>query len=122
MSAAEKSVIFSMATDEQEKISKDIENEILKAERLRAYIFAGVLGTIAIIFPTASFMYLNNVKNSENLPVSRMFVESILVGFTLFELYIGYTINRCLQKRKSFPEKLYYLVALVEISLPTILI
>ena len=48
--------ISTMAIAEQENITKTVEYEILKVEKLRALIFAIVLGSFAIIITIASII------------------------------------------------------------------
>jgi adenylate cyclase len=45
-----------------------------------------------------------------------------LAGFSVFELFIWFTISRCLHTGKSIDVKWHYIIAFVEISFPTILI
>lgn len=122
MTNEEQVTTSSMAVTEQEKIAKSVEYEIRKIESLRSLIFAIVIGLLAITFSIVSYLYLTNVKYGDKLPIPRLIVESLLIGFSGFELLIWYFINQYLDKGKSVPITLRYIVAFVEISLPTILI
>lgn len=122
MTNEEQVTTSSMAVTEQEKIAKSVEYEILKIESLRSLIFAIVIGLLAITFFIVSYLYLTNVEYGDKLPIPRLIVESLLIGFSGFELLIWYFINQYLDKGKSIPITLRYIVAFVEISLPTILI
>ena len=113
---------FEMAIAEKEKIAKSIEHEILKIESLRSLIFAIVIGLLAITFLIATYIYLTDIQFGDKLPIPRLLVESLLLGFSGFEFVIWYFLNQCLNKEKSVPVNLRYVVAFVEISLPTLLI
>jgi adenylate cyclase len=121
MTNEEPSTSFDVALTEQEKIAKSVEYEILKIESLRSLIFAIVIGVLAITFLIATYI-ITDIKYGDKLPLFRLIVESLLIGFSGFELLMWYFINQCLDKEKSVPVSLRYLVAFVEISLPTLLI
>ncbi len=89
--------ISSMAIAEQEKIAKSVEYEILKVEKLRALIFAIIIGLLAITFIIATYIYLTDIKYGDKLPIPRMIVELLLIGFSGFEFVIWYFINQCLR-------------------------
>ena len=112
----------SMTTSEQENIAKSVEYEILKIESLRSLILAIVIGLLTITFLIATYIYLTDIKYGDKLPIPRMIVELLLIGFSGFEFVIWYFINQYQDKEKSAPKTLRFLVAFVEISLPTLLI
>ncbi|MCY2941002.1 MAG: adenylate/guanylate cyclase domain-containing protein [Planctomycetota bacterium] len=114
--------ITSMTIAEQENISKSVEHEILKVERQRALIFAILAGSLAIIWATLSYQDNSNDNPFKNLPIVRMIRGVVLAGFAGFELFIWRTLSRCLNLRKSVPAIWQYIIAFVEISLPTVLI
>jgi len=122
MTNEEQFTISSMAIAEQEKIEKSVEHEILKVEKLRALIFAIVIGLLTITYFIVSNIYLSNAKYGDKMPIRRHTIELLLIGFSGFEFVIWYFINQCLEKEKSVPVTLRYIVAFVEISLPTLLI
>lgn len=122
MTNEERSTISNMAKAEQENITKTVEYEILKIEKLRALIFAIFLGSLAIIITIALNLSIADVSFSEKFPLPRNVLETVVIGFALFELLIWYILKHCLDTGKSVPAICHYIVALVEISLPTILI
>ena len=122
MTNEERSTIFNMAIAEQENITKNVEYEILKVEKLRALIFAIVLGSFAIIIIIASILNIANASFSDKFPIPQNVLEPVVIGFALFELLIWYILKHCLDTGKSVPAICHYIVALVEISLPTMLI
>jgi len=122
MTNEERPTISSLAIAEQENIAKSVEYEILKVEKLRALILACILGSLAIIWVTLSFQDDSHDNPFKNLPIVRMIIGFVLVGFSAFELFIWYTISRCLHKGKSIHIKWHYVISFVEISLPTLLI
>ena len=112
----------SMAINEQEKIAKSVEHEILKVEKLRALIFAIIMGSLAIFFVVVSSIYIADSSSLIKSPIPRKIVALVLIGFSGFELLIWYVLKHCLNTGKSIPAIWHYVIALVEISLPTILI
>jgi adenylate cyclase len=122
MTNEERSTIFNMAIAEQENITKNVEYEILKVEKLRALIFAIVLGSFAIIITIASILNIANASFFDKFPIPQNVLEPVVIGFALFELLIWYILKHCLDTGKSVPAICHYIVALVEISLPTMLI
>ena len=122
MTIEEQFTTSSMAVTEQEKIAKSVEYEILKIESLRALIFAIVITILTIAYFIVSYIYLSNVKYGDKLPIPHLIIELLLIVFSGFELLIWYFINQCLDKRKSVPTILRYIVAFVEISMPTLFI
>ncbi len=122
MTNEEQVTTSSMAVTEQEKIAKSVEYEILKIESLRALIFAIVITILTIAYFIVSYIYLSNVKYGDKLPIPHLIIELLLIVFSGFELLIWYFINQCLDKRKSVPTILRYIVAFVEISMPTLFI
>jgi len=122
MKNEEPSTSFDMAITEKEKIAKSVEYEILKVDGLRSLIFAIVIGFLTITYFIVSNIYLTNMKYGDKLPIFRHTIELVLLGFSGFELLIWYFVNQCLDKEKSVPISLRYIVAFVEISLPTLLI
>jgi adenylate cyclase len=122
MTNEEQVTTSSMAVTEQEKIAKSVEFEILKVESLRALIFAIVITILTIAYFIVSYIYLSNVKYGDKLPIPHLIIELLLIVFSGFELLIWYFINQCLDKRKSVPTILRYIVAFVEISMPTLFI
>lgn len=66
MTNEERSTISNMAKAEQENITKTVEYEILKIEKLRALIFAIFLGSLAIIITIALNLSIADVSFSEN--------------------------------------------------------
>lgn len=122
MTNEERSTISNMAKAEQENITKTVEYEILKIEKLRALIFAIVQGSFAIIITIASNLNIADPSFSDKFPIPRSVLEPVVIGFALFELLIWYILKHCLNTGKSVPAICHYIVALVEISLPTMLI
>ena len=122
MTNEEQSTISSLAIGEKEKIAKSVEYEILKVEKLRALILASILGFFAIIWTILSYQDNANDNPFKNLPIFRKIIGFTLGGFSVFELFIYYTISRCLHTGKNIHIKWHYIIAFVEISLPTLMI
>ncbi|MBY0327875.1 MAG: hypothetical protein K2Q30_13205, partial [Gemmataceae bacterium] len=122
MTNEEQFTISSMAIAEQEKIEKSVEHEILRVEKLRALILTIIIGSLAIIFSMASYLDISTHSSLKNLPIVRLITGVALAIFSVFELFIWYTISRCLHTGKSIHVKWHYIIAFVEISFPTMLI
>jgi hypothetical protein len=73
----EPSTNFDMAVTEQENIAKSVEYEILKVEKLRALIFAIVIGLLTITYFIVSNIYLSNAKYGDKMPIRRHTIESV---------------------------------------------
>jgi adenylate cyclase len=114
--------ITSMAINEQESISKSVEHEVLKVEKLRALICAITIGLLAIIFIVVSNIYLVDNSPLVKSLIPRTTVAIVLIGFSGFEFLIWYFLKHCLKTGKSIPAIWHYVIAFIEISLPTILI
>lgn len=111
-----------MAINEEKNISKSVEHEILKVEKLRALICAIIIGFLAIIFIIVSNFYLADNSPLIKSRIPRTTVAMVLIGFSGFELLIWYFLKHCLKTDKSIPALWHYVIAFIEISLPTILI
>ncbi len=112
----------SMVIAEQENIAKSVEYEILKVEKLRALIFAIIIGSLAVIFSVASYLDISTHNSLEHLSIVRLITGVALAVFSVFELFIWFTISRCLHTGKSIHVKWHFIIAFVEISFPTMLI
>lgn len=112
--------ISNIAIAEQEKISKNVDQEILKAERLRALIFAIFIFFLAVVFSIGTNPSFHLMDINEKIP--HLTVALVLLGFSGFEFFIWYTMGRFLHANKKIPVPWHYLIAFVEIGLPTTLI
>jgi hypothetical protein len=83
----------SIAIAEQKNIAKSVEYEILKVEKLRALIFAIIIGSLAVIFSMASYLDISAHNSLKNLPIVRLITGIALAGFSVFELFIWFTIS-----------------------------
>ena len=110
----------SLAIAEQENIAKSVEYEILKAERLRALIFAIFIFFLAVVFSIGTNPSFHLMDINEKIP--HLTVALVLLGFSGFEFFIWYTMGRFLHANKKIPVPWRYLIAFVEIGLPTTLI
>ena len=113
MTIEERFTIPNMLITEQENITKNVEYEILKVEKLRALIFAIFLGSLAIIITIASHLNIANPSFSDKFPLPRNVLEPVVIGFALFELLIWYILKHCLHTGKSVPAICHYIVAFV---------
>jgi len=111
--------IFNTVSEEQE-ITKSVDLEILKVERLRALIFAIIALFFAILFPIFTSMVLDNLEVGSKVP--RGIAEALLVALVLFEVLIWFVLGHFLKAGKSVPVFWHYLGAFLEIGLISMLI
>jgi adenylate cyclase len=96
--------------------------EILRSERARMAILAGMLGAIAVFFPifgVAHRAYYLETFGSPRAGVMIVAVSLVLAGY---ELFVRWVVGRRLDAGKPVPQSVRYWNALVETSMPTILI
>jgi len=119
MAPENQTTIFNTVSEEQE-ITKSVDLEILKVERLRALIFAIIVMFFAIVFPIFTSMVLDNLEVGSKVP--RGIAEALLVALVLFEVLIWFVLGHFLKAGKSIPVFWHYLGAFLEIGLISMLI
>ena len=120
MMAPEDTVIIPQKSLEEQQITREVDLEILKVERLRALIFAIIVMFFATIFPILTAMNLDNLEVGRKVP--RGIAELLLLGLMLFEVLIWFVLGHFLKAGKSVPVFWHYLGAFLEIGLPSFLI
>ena len=111
--------IFNTVSEEQE-ITKSVDLEILKVERLRALIFAIIALFFAILFPIFTAMNLDSMEIGRKVP--RKVAEVVILGLVPFEILIWFVLGHFLKAGKSVPVFWHYIGAFIEIGLISILI
>lgn len=107
------------STDEQE-ITDGVDFEILKVERLRALIFSVMVLFFAVVFYLNIRINYANTEFGKRVPVG--IGEILLLSLAGFEFLIWYVLGHFLKARKKVPLLWLYVVAFVEISIPTVMI
>jgi adenylate cyclase len=119
MALDNQTTIFNMVSEEQE-ITKSVDLEILKVERLRALIFAIIALIFAILFPIFTAMNLDSMEIGRKVP--RKVAEVVILGLVPFEILIWFVLGHFLKAGKSVPVFWHYIGAFIEIGLISILI
>ena len=96
--------------------------EIIHSERARMAILAGLIGLLIVIFGLVFALYRDEYRQIFNQP-RVMFHAGAMFGVLLcYELAVRHVIGRRLELGRVVPNALRYLNALVETSVPSILI
>ena len=119
MAPENQTTIFNTVSEEQE-ITKSVDLEILKVERLRALIFAIIALFFAILFPIFTAMNLDSMEIGRKVP--RKVAEVVILGLVPFEILIWFVLGHFLKAGKSVPVFWHYIGAFIEIGLISILI
>ena len=119
MAPENQTTIFNTVLEEQE-ITKSVDLEILKVERLRALIFAIIALFFAILFPIFTAMNLDSMEIGRKVP--RKVAEVVILGLVPFEILIWFVLGHFLKAGKSVPVFWHYIGAFIEIGLISILI
>lgn len=120
MMAPEDTVIIPQKSLEEQQITREVDLEILKVERLRALIFAIMILFFAVVFYVYISINFANTEFGKRVPVG--IGEMLLLGLVAFELQIWFMLGHYLKARKKVPVFWLYFGAFVEISMPTIFI
>lgn len=119
MAPENQTTIFNTVSEEQE-ITKSVDLEILKVERLRALIFAIIALFFAILFPIFTAMNLDSMEIGRKVP--RKVAEVVILGLVPFEILIWFVLGHFLKAGKAVPVFWHYIGAFIEIGLISILI
>jgi adenylate cyclase len=119
MTMENQNILFNSTLEEQQ-ITRSVDLEILKVERLRALIFAILVLFFAALFPVMTWMNISNKEIAKRVYWSAP--ETLFLGLWFFEMLIWFVLGHFLKARKPVPVFCYYLAAFVEIGLLSILI
>jgi adenylate cyclase len=101
-------------------VDERLGREILQSERTRMLILAGVSGSLVIVFPLLVFAF-----RRENTPIFggpwALQVLAVFVLLAVYELMVRQVIARRLARGETVPRPLRFLNALVETSVPSLL-
>jgi len=95
--------------------------EILQSERARMLILAGLSASLVVVFPALVLVFRQNYVRIFGT-VWALQVVAVFVLLATYELVIRQVIGRRLEKGKTLPRRLRFLNALVETSVPSVLI
>ena len=95
--------------------------EILRSERIRMAILAGLLAVLMVVFPVFALVFRDEYARTLGMPVVLQFVAvfALLAGY---ELTIRHVVGRRLEQGRTVPRALRFLNAFIETSIPSILI
>jgi len=96
--------------------------EIIRSERTRMAILAGLLGAVVVFFPLFAFSYRAYYLGTFGSPAAGITIVSVCAALVAYELLIRRVLGRWLEGGRPLPPALRYLNALVETSMPTILL
>ena len=95
--------------------------EIHQSERTRMLILAGLSGSLAVTFPVLVLVFRQNYAHIFGTAWAAQ-VIAVFVLLAIYELVIRQVVGRRLEKGKTLPRPLRFLNAVVETSVPSILI
>ena len=96
--------------------------EIIRSERTRMALLAWLLGAVAVIFPIFAFSYREYYLHTFRTPRAAVVIVTVCVLLVAYELFVRWLIGRRLESARPLPSALRYWNALVETSMPTMLI
>jgi len=96
--------------------------EIIQSERMRMAILASLLGTLLVIYGLGYALFRNVPMLRFLTPGVFFYILAVVALLLCYELAIRYLLGRWLRRGKGVPGALRYLNALVETSVPSILI
>lgn len=107
---------------QRDAFEKRLTHEILISERLRVQLLAAIPGITLILFLAATASYPEKVELALHNQMDRLRVGLLLGGFATYELMALRSVERLIKSGKEFSAFRRYLNALVEASLPTLVI
>lgn len=96
--------------------------EILRSERARMAILAGLLGAMAAMFVLFAFAHRAYYMETFGTPRAGVMIVATLLVLACYELLVRRFVGRRLDAGRPLPLGLRYWNALIETSMPTILI
>lgn len=96
--------------------------EIMRSERTRTAILAGVLAAVVVLFPVFALSHRAYYLETFGSPAAGIKIVLACAALVGYELFVRHVIGRRLERARPLPPALRYWNALVETSMPTILI
>jgi adenylate cyclase len=96
--------------------------EIIQSERLRMAILAGLLGTLFIIYGLGYALFRHAPMLGFLTPGVFIYILAVIALLLGYELAIRYLLGHWLRRGRRVPGALRYLNAVVETSVPSVLI
>jgi len=110
-----------VGTSGDPSIEERLTREILRSERTRMLILAGLSAALAVVFPALVLVFRQNYVRIFGTTWALQ-VVAVFVLLATYELVIRQVIGRRLEKGQTLPQRLRFLNAFVETSVPSILI
>lgn len=108
--------------DGRDAFERRLTREILISERLRVQLLAAIPGIALILFLGITASYPEEVDRVLHGKMDRLRVGFLLGGFAAYELWMLQSVERLIKSGKEPPTLRRYVNALVEASLPTLVI
>ena len=96
--------------------------EIIRSERTRMAILAGVFAAVVVIFPVFALSHRAYYMETFGSPAAGIKIVLACAALVAYELFVRWLIGRRLERVQPLPSALRYWNALIETSTPTILI
>ena len=107
---------------ERSVFEKDLELETLKNERLRLTIVGSLCLAFAVLAPLASLVFPEAYQRLFNGKIPRLTIVVIFGGLALYEFIARFAIGIIIQKDKRLLTLPRYINALVETTIPSVII
>ena len=96
--------------------------EIIRSERTRMAILAGVLAAVVVIFPVFALSHRAYYMETFGSPAAGIKIVLGCAVLVAYELFVRWLIGRRLESARPLPSALRYWNAFIETSTPTVLI
>jgi adenylate cyclase len=105
-----------------EDFEAHLSREIVESERLRMGILASLFAVLAVLNILFAWVFRGDTVPFLRSPATLAMTLAVTLGLVAYELMVRRILGRMLQRGKSPPTALRYLNALVETSMPSMII
>lgn len=113
---------MSAATEPSASFEEHLAREIIESERTRMAILAGLVGALIVFFGTMFLLYRDIYRQFFTSPAVFVHLFVIFVLLAGYELAVRDLLGRWLRRAQRVPWALRYVGALVETSVPSVII
>lgn len=103
-------------------LNKQLRQEILKSEKLRATLLAVVSGIAIIILLFIKLLFSSDVEEYFRNVEFLYIIQLVFFLFVIREIVVIQFINRKLKSSEEVPDRVRYITNIIEISLPSIIL